>query len=228
MANLENIYIIVPAFNESKVLEKNLKNLKKYFDNIIVVDDGSTDNTLEIINRLGLISIHHPINLGQGAAIKSGFNFVKKLNNIHGVITFDADGQHSPADANIFANEILTSDKDIIFGSRFINHSNNVPLIKKFILKIATKLSNIILKMNLSDTHNGLKAFKIDSLNKINITIDRYAFETEMLMQISKQKLSYKELHTEIVYTPYSLKKGQSIRNGMIIMESIFKLILRK
>ncbi len=228
MAKLENIYIIVPAFNESKVLEKNLRSLKKYFDNILVIDDGSTDNTLEIVDRLGLASIHHPINLGQGAAIRSGFNFVKKLNDIYGVITFDADGQHSSADAKNFANEILKSDKDIIFGSRFINHSSNVPFIKKFILKIATYLSNVILQMNLSDTHNGLKAFKIDSLSKINITVDRYAFETELLMQISKQKISYKELPTEIVYTPYSLRKGQSIRNGMIILESIIKLILKK
>ena len=227
-SKFEQIWILVPCFNESKVINQTISELSKYFQNILVVDDGSTDNTTNLLKSLNATVLQHPINLGQGAAVSSGFEFISRTDNSKAVITFDADGQHSVNDAVTFANEILSSSEDIIFGSRFIHHEKNVPFIKRLVLKIVTKISNVILKMNLSDTHNGLKAFKIDALDKIKLKTSNYAFESELLAKVSKLGLSYRELPSDIIYTEYSKTKGQSLRNGMRILESLVVLFFSR
>lgn len=227
-SKFEQIWILVPCFNESKVINQTISELSKYFQNILVVDDGSTDNTTNLLKSLNATVLQHPINLGQGAAVSSGFEFISRIDNSKAVITFDADGQHSVNDAVTFANEILSSSEDIIFGSRFIHHEKNVPFIKRLVLKIVTKISNVILKMNLSDTHNGLKAIKIDALDKIKLKTSNYAFESELLAKVSKLGLSYRELPSDIIYTEYSKTKGQSLRNGMRILESLVVLFFSR
>tara|TARA_B100000902_G_scaffold391452_1_gene442131 strand:+ start:226 stop:933 length:708 start_codon:yes stop_codon:yes gene_type:complete len=223
-----DVWILVPCFNEAKVISKTITGLSRYFENIIVVDDGSTDNTFDLLKPTNAFVLKHPINLGQGAAISSGFKFLSTKENCKAVITFDADGQHSVDDAVTFAKEIQYSSEDIIFGSRFICHEKNIPLLKRLVLKIVTKVSNIILKMNLTDTHNGLKAFKKDSLKSIDIQTSNYAFESELLALVGKSDLTYKELPSNIVYTEYSRKKGQSLRNGMRILESLIVLFFSR
>ena len=227
-SKFEQIWILVPCFNESKVIMQTISELSKYFQNILVVDDGSTDNTFDLLKSLNARVLQHPINLGQGAAVSSGFEFISTIENSKAVITFDADGQHSVNDAVTFANEILSSSEEVIFGSRFIHHEKNIPYIKRLVLKIVTKISNVILKMNLSDTHNGLKAFKIDALNKIKLKTSNYAFESELLAIVSKLGISYKELPSDIIYTDYSKTKGQSLRNGMRILESLVVLFFSR
>lgn len=227
-SKFEQIWILVPCFNESKVIMQTISELSKYFQNILVVDDGSTDNTFDLLKSLNARVLQHPINLGQGAAVSSGFEFISTIENSKAVITFDADGQHSVNDAVTFANEILSSSEEVIFGSRFIHHEKNIPYLKRLVLKIVTKISNVILKMNLSDTHNGLKAFKIDALNKIKLKTSNYAFESELLAIVSKLGISYKELPSDIIYTDYSKTKGQSLRNGMRILESLVVLLFSR
>ena len=227
-SKFEQIWILVPCFNESKVIMQTISELSKYFQNILVVDDGSTDNTFDLLKSLNARVLQHPINLGQGAAVSSGFEFISTIENSKAVITFDADGQHSVNDAVTFANEILSSSEEVIFGSRFIHHEKNIPYLKRLVLKIVTKISNVILKMNLSDTHNGLKAFKIDALNKIKLKTSNYAFESELLAIVSKLGISYKELPSDIIYTDYSKTKGQSLRNGMRILESLVVLFFSR
>jgi len=228
MNRFKNIYIIVPAFNESQVIKKTLLELKVFFDNIIVIDDGSEDKTKEIANSVGVILLHHPINLGQGAAISSGINFVKDMKHLDGAITFDADGQHSVQDAVSFADELLICNEDIIFGSRFLNHSKNIPITKRLVLNIVRSITNFILDLEHTDAHNGLKAFNKNALNKISLQIDGYGFETEIISQLKKHNLTYKELPTNIVYNEYSMQKGQSLRNGIRVLESLIGLIFKK
>ena len=228
MESFDNIYVVIPAFNEGAVLQKTISELKRNFKNVIVVNDGSDDKTREIMENSGIIPIHHPINMGQGASINSGFNFVKNIKSVEAVITFDADGQHASEDAVEFAKEIKNCNEEVIFGSRFLKHEKNIPFLKRFALKFVIKITNIMLGMKLTDTHNGLKAMKINAIKKIDIKIDNYAFESEMLTQVSKQNMSYKELPTNIIYTNYSKKKGQSLRNGLRIIESLILLFFNK
>jgi glycosyltransferase involved in cell wall biosynthesis len=228
MKNLDNVYVILPLFNESKVLGKVIDEVHSTFKNIIVVDDGSTDNSYDLLLKKDVTLIKHPINLGQGAAIATGFEHVKKIENAFAVITFDADGQHSIDDAKEFAKTILDCEEEIIFGSRFLGNEKNIPFVKRNVLKIATFITNIITGMKLSDTHNGLKAIKKSCLKKLDLDINGYAFESQLIYQISKHKISYRELPANIIYTDYSISKGQSIRNGFIIIEDIIQSINKK
>ena len=106
---IDNVHILIPVFNEEMKIAEVVIRLKKYFSNIVVVNDGSSDATLDTLNQLDVVVLNHFLNLGQGAAISTGINYIKNLKNTSAVITFDADGQHSVNDAINFANEIKLS-----------------------------------------------------------------------------------------------------------------------
>ena len=220
---INDVYLLIPVYNEELKLKKVINSLKPHFKNIVVVNDGSTDSTQDIIDNLEVINIKHLLNLGQGAAISTGINFIKDEAEAKALVTFDADGQHSVDDALNFANEIISCEEDVIFGSRFIKHKENIPAFKRFILKFVTIVTNRLTKMKLTDSHNGLKAFKSSCLEKIVIDIDGFAFESQIINLVSKSNLKYKEMPTNTIYTEYSMKKGQKLRNGLIILEDLFK-----
>lgn len=219
----DKIHILVPVFNEEKKIKSVVSELQKVFKNIIVVNDGSSDASQEILESLDVTVLNHSINLGQGAAISTGFKYIQDLNNAEAVVTFDADGQHSIEDAKAFAKEIILCDEEIIFGSRFIRNKANIPFIKKIALSIVVMFTNRLSRINLSDAHNGLKAIKKDSLKKIDITIDGFGFESQIIHQVSKKNITYKEMPTNTIYTSYSKNKGQKLINGLIILEDLFK-----
>ena len=219
-----NIYILIPVYNEEKKIESVVKELGSVFKNIVAVNDGSTDSTQKILESLkNVITLKHSINLGQGAAISTGFKYIQELKDADAVVTFDADGQHSVEDAKAFAEEILVCKEEVIFGSRFIKDKTNIPFIKKIVLSIVVIFTNRLSRINLSDAHNGLKAIKKDSLKKIDITIDGFGFESEIIHQVSKKEILYKQMPTNTIYTSYSKNKGQKLANGLIILEDLFK-----
>ena len=210
----DDVYLLLPVFNEEETIGPIIKDLNKHFKNIVVVDDGSYDNTRNILETLDVYYLRHYLNLGQGAAISTGLQFISKIKGAKAVITLDGDGQHDNKDVIKFAEEILKCEKEIIFGSRFLEHSQNIPIVKRLILKIICYITNKVSKVQLSDVHNGLKAIKVDSIEKINITIDRYGFESQIIHSVGKNNISYKELPTNVRYTTYSKKKGQKIQDG--------------
>ena len=220
---LDKVYILIPVFNEEKKIKRVVSDLSKYFVNIVAVNDGSTDSSRDILESLDVTLLNHSINLGQGAAISTGFKYIHNLMNAQAVVTFDADGQHSVEDAKAFAKEILSCDEEVIFGSRFIKNKANIPFLKKIVLSIVVLFTNRFSRIKLSDAHNGLKAIKKDSLKKIDITIDGFGFESQIIHQVSKKNMTYKELPTNTIYTSYSKNKGQKLINGLIILEDLFK-----
>ena len=221
---LNNVYIVIPLYNEELVLTEVILELKKSFANILVVDDGSNDTSNQLLQSLDVTLITHAINLGQGAAIKTAFDYMCTIKNAFAVVTFDADGQHSAMDAIKFANEIIRSKEDVIFGTRFVINDNGVPVLKRIVLKFATRVTNFLTGLKLTDTHNGLKALKVSAIKELNLDVSGYAFESQLAAQISKQKITYKEMPTDISYTEYSMKKGQSLRNCLIIVEDLLNL----
>jgi glycosyltransferase involved in cell wall biosynthesis len=224
----DTIYIIIPAYNEETTINEIVVKLKRHFKFILVVNDGSTDRTRSILEELDVILINHSINLGQGGAIKTGIDYILKYTNADAIITFDADGQHSIEDAINFSKNILKTEKEIIFGSRFLGYEKNIPFIKILLLRTAIFLTNLLFSTKLTDTHNGLKAIKRNALTKLDISIEGFAFETEIVMDVSKNKISYMELPTNIVYTDYSKAKGQSIFNSIRIFEDVISKLFRK
>lgn len=220
----KDVYVVVPAFNEQKVIKDIIKKLLKNFSNVIVVNDGSNDRTLEKINDLDIKVLSHEINLGVGAAVQTGFDYVTKIPNAKAVITFDADGQHLVDDAVAMAKEILICDEGIIFGTRFPKHSKNIPTVKRVVLKLIAKITDLVTGVTLSDAHNGLKAYKVSILKELELQFSSYSYESELITQVAKKKIDYKEMPTDIKYTSYSIKKGQKLLNGLLIIEDLLKL----
>ncbi len=219
----DNVYILIPIFNEERKIKSVISELLPSFKNIVAVNDGSTDSTQEILESLDVVILRHSINLGAGAAISTGFRFIQNQKNAKAVVTFDADGQHSVEDAKAFAREILLCEEEVIFGSRFIKSKSNIPTIKRIVLSVVVFFTNILSKVNLSDAHNGLKAIKKTALKKIDINIDQYGYESQIINEVSRKVITYKEMPTNTIYTEYSKNKGQKLNNGLIILEDLFK-----
>ena len=219
----DNVYILIPVFNEERKIKSVISELLPSFKNIVAVNDGSTDSTQEILESLDVVILRHSINLGAGAAISTGFRFIQNQKNAQAVVTFDADGQHSVEDAKAFAREILLCEEEVIFGSRFIKSKLNIPTIKRIVLSVVVFFTNLLSKVNLSDAHNGLKAIKKTALKKIDINIDQYGYESQIINEVSKKGITYKEMPTNTIYTEYSKNKGQKLNNGLIILEDLFK-----
>jgi glycosyltransferase involved in cell wall biosynthesis len=217
MKNKPKIYIVIPAYNEENSISGVIKDLKKHnYHNIIVVDDGSTDNTLKIARQAGAIVVRHPINLGQGAALRTGMDLALEL-GVDLIVTFDADGQHMARDINKLIKPVISKEVDIALGSRFIDNSSNTPWLKKVLLKIGVILVFLMYGIMLSDTHNGLKAMSRLAAQKISIESRGMEHASEIIGKIKANKIKFKEIPVTIRYSEYSIKKGQRISNSLNI-----------
>lgn len=211
------IFAVVAAFNEEKTISAVLADLGKYVDRIIVVDDGSSDKTPEMAKGEKVILLRHISNLGQGAALQTGFEYAKKQGaNI--VITYDADGQFQASDIPKLVEPILQRKADIVLGSRFLGHAVDIPLTRLITLKLGIIFTFIFSGLKLTDTYNGLRALNNKALHKINITQNRLAHASEILDQIKAKKLKYKEVPVTIIYTDYSKQKGEKNINALKVL----------
>lgn len=205
-----NLYIVIPAYNEAKKIGFVIQSLKEHgYNNILVVDDGSLDETKKVALESGAEVINHVINRGQGAALRTGIEFIRENYNPDVIVTFDADGQHKVEDIEYFVSPIINGEADITLGSRFLNNKSNIPPLRKFTLKLGVIFTNIISNINLTDTHNGFRALGKKAFNSIKITQRGMEHASEIIDEIKKNHLRYKEIPTEIIYSDYSKSKGQ-------------------
>jgi len=217
---LNNVFIVIAAYNEEKTIAGVINGLKNEgYNNIIVVDDCSMDKTGLCAENSGAITLRHIVNRGQGASLKTGIDHALS-NGADVIVTFDADGQHMAEDIKKLLN-ILDNGYDIALGSRFIDNRSNVPLLKKIVLKCAIIFTRLTSGIKLTDTHNGLRALSRKAAKRIEIKQDRMAHASEILDEIVKKRLSYKEAPVFIRYTSYSKRKGQSIFNSLNIAAKI-------
>lgn len=216
--------IVIPAFNEEKVLAGVLNNVLSAFENVICVDDGSTDESSLEIQKTFAILVSHPMNLGQGAALQTGIEAALKIKQVEYIVTFDSDGQHSISDAVAMVERLRKGDIEVVFGSRFLDQRTEVGVLKKLVLKVAVFYTNALSGVKLTDAHNGLRAFTRNVAESIELTHNGMAHATEIVNQISRGKFKYTEMPVHIVYTEYSKAKGQSLWNSVNIL---FDLIFR-
>ncbi|KPA10927.1 Glycosyl transferase, family 2 domain protein [Candidatus Magnetomorum sp. HK-1] len=219
------VFIVMPAYNEETIILKQIDAIRQYgYNNIVVVDDGSTDNTWEIVQKTNVKSLCHPINCGQGAALCTGIEY-SLLSGADIIVTFDADGQHDPADISSFVKELEKGQYDVILGSRFLKKNSCIDITKfrHFILKIGLFITKIFYQMNITDTHNGFRAFSRKAARHMKITEYGMAHASQILEIIKNNNLSYKELAVTIRYTDYSIKKGQQHSNAIKILLIMIK-----
>ena len=185
-----------------------MRRLKGRFPHVIVVDDGSTDATAEAAQRAGALVVRHLINRGQGAALKTGFDCAL-ARGAEGLVSFDSDGQHQLEDVDALIAPVLEGRCDVALGSRFLQGSSQVPPARKLVLKLGVVFTRLVSRVRVTDTHNGLRAFSRQAARQIRIRQDRMAHASEILDEIGRLGLRYREVPVRIVYTPYSRAKGQ-------------------
>ncbi len=208
---------MIPMYNEQEVIADVIHGLKAIFENILCVDDGSTDESVAKAREAGAIVICHAVNIGQGAAIATGFTWIQAKTNFSRIVTFDADGQHLPEDAIRLVEELASKELDVVFASRFLNDQSEVPLMKRLVLRGVTNVTRALTDVELSDAHNGLRALTVDASRKIQLTQNGMAHATQFVSLVLQGGLKYSELPVTILYTPYSRSKGQSMLNSINI-----------
>jgi len=222
--NSKDVFVIIPSYNENAVIEKVLQGLLPSEYTIVVVDDGSSVNLQDLLKNLPVYVLRHRVNLGQGAALQTGIEFALSRQAAY-IVSFDADGQHQPPAIETLLEPLLAKEADITLGSRFIMNNSNIPAGRKFVLKIARFANYFFTGLLLTDAHNGLRAMTAAAAEKIHLRQTGMAHATEIIAEVRKHQLRYKEVPVSIQYTDYSKSKGQTVWGSFRIF---FDILLNK
>ena len=219
-ADRSGTYVVIAAFNEGKVIRRVVGEVVAAGWPVVVVDDGSRDDTAAAARMPGATVLRHAINLGQGAALQTGIDFAVRRGAAH-IVTFDADGQHSVEDIPELIAALATSD--IALGSRFLGKEVvGVTRRRRALLRAATLISNRLSGMKLTDAHCGLRAFRATAAPALRITQDRMAHASELLRKIQTSGLRVTEVPVTVKYTTHSMQKGQSGFQALRILFDYF------
>lgn len=212
------IFCIIPAFNEAKHIARVIAKVKPLVDEVVVVDDGSTDNTFELAKAARAKVLRHFLNRGQGASLATGNQYsLKKGADI--LVHFDADGQFVAEEIREVVQPLLNKECEIVFGSRFLGKSSNMPLMKKkVIIPLARLFNKLASGSNLTDPQSGFRALSRAAAEKITINQDRMAHCSEIIVQAFRYKLKIKEAPITVIYRDF----GQRFSGGLKIIKDLF------
>ncbi len=217
----EDLWVVIAAYNEEPRLGKTLQGLhERGYKNIVVVDDGSTDKTMNIALANGAWALRHIVNLGQGAALQTGISFALDRSAAV-VVTFDADGQHDPDQIPRMIAPIREGVADAALGSRFLGEVENIPFARKLVLKGGVIFTRIFSGIHITDTHNGFRAFSQKAAEQLMIRQNRMAHASEILDQIQSLNLRFVEVPVTIRYSAETMAKGQSSWNALKIVAQL-------
>jgi glycosyltransferase involved in cell wall biosynthesis len=213
----KSVWLIVPAYNEAAVIGRVVADLNWRGYSVVVVDDGSTDGTGGNAAAAGATVVTHSINLGQGAALQTGIQFALQQ-GADIIVTFDADGQHRSADVDGLIEALHANNAEFALGSRFLGGAVAMPASRRLLLIAATWFTRLTTGMQISDTHNGLRAMTRRGASAIALRQNRMAHASELLDQIARSGLRYVEVPVIIEYSRYSLAKGQRLADSLRIL----------
>jgi len=217
------VVIGMPAFNEGEKIQEIINKIKIISDEIIVCNDGSTDSTGSIAQKMGAIVINHEKNLGYGAAINSIFSKAREM-EADILVTFDADGQHKSNDIKSVIQPIIDRKADIVIGSRFLENELDMPKYRKFGIKTITSLTNISSEIKLTDSQSGFRAYNKKTLSEIHPIEKGMGISTEILIKANKKKLRIKEVPIKVSYQG-NTSTHNPISHGISVILSTTKFI---
>jgi len=222
LTDTKSIFIIIPCFNEARVIRKTVTEVLEKGYSVVVIDDCSKDGSKKQITGLPVYYLRHRVNMGQGAALQTGIDFAKKKGAKY-FVTFDADGQHDSNDIRDMVEFLEKENADIVFGSRFLpGAKTNVSRSRSFALNMGRYINYFVSGILLSDSFNGLRLLSTNAAKKIKITENRMAHPVELMMLTAVNKLKYVEYPVAIHYSDYSKSKGLKNRDGIKILFEIF------
>lgn len=215
-------WVVIPAYNEDGSLREVVSPLAASRYRVVVVDDGSQFPVQRLLKGLNVSICRHVVNLGQGAALQTGIRYALSQGARY-IVTFDADGQHDPEDIPKLLDRLVHGGCDVALGSRFLagGAAVDIPLLRKIVLHVALFIFRMTSGLKLTDVHNGLRAFSAEAASKLRITQNGMAHASQILSQIERNRFRYGEVPVRIVYTDYSLAKGQRVSNAFNILWEI-------
>lgn len=226
---MKKVCIIIPAYNEAPVIKNVIKKSKKIFSeakkeysiDVILINDGSKDDTLEQAKKGGAIVIDHILNSGAGGATLTGLAYARQ-NNYDIAATMDADGQHDPEDVLAGIKKISTSNTDLLIGSRLIN-SNGMSKTKILGNKGLSFITYVLFGTNVTDSQSGLRVYSRKAIDNLDWKSTGYEFCSEMIWRAKQSGMNIAEYPIKAIYTDYSRAKGQNNWNAINIVKRLFK-----
>jgi len=223
-----NIYVVMPAYNESETIENVIEDLKERNLKMVIIDDGSHDETYKIAadtiynSHKGSV-YRHVINRGLGAALETGIKAaLAKHADI--IVTFDADGQHDPDDIIPVCKPIMENKADVVIGTR---NFEEMPASKKFGNTVMNMITRIFYGIHVNDSQSGLRAFNRKAAKILDINSRGYGVSSEIIGEIKKYDLKVEEVEIKTIYTDYSISKGTNLTVGLKILAKLIIDILK-
>ena len=221
MTARDDTWVIIPVYNEDQVIGQVVKDLLPTFPHVVCIDDGSRDKSAAVAAAAGATVIRHPVNLGQGAGLQTGIEYVRGFTPAKYLLTFDADGQHRVEDGLAMVEQAEKENLAIVFGSRFLSSQTQVGWSKRLVLKTAARVTARRTGLQLTDAHNGLRVLRRDAFEQVNLLQNLMAHASEIVAQLAKTGLPWAEHSVYIRYTDYSKAKGQSLLNSINILTEL-------
>jgi glycosyltransferase involved in cell wall biosynthesis len=218
------IVAAIPAYNEEKTIAKVVLRAMRHVDRVVVVDDGSTDDTAMIAERLGAHIVKHDGNLGYGAAIRSCLSAARDLNSDILVI-LDADGQHSGDDIPKILAPIQAGEADIVVGSRFSGpQDSEIPLYRRAGLRLVNEATNRIARQKISDTQSGFRAYSRESIQRIGLYERGMGVTSEINIRSGDAGLKIVEVPIGIRYSGLETSSQNPLSHGLEIVSTILRI----
>jgi glycosyltransferase involved in cell wall biosynthesis len=222
------IVAAIPAFNEEHTIAKLVLEAQKHVDVVLVCDDGSTDSTAEIAERMGADVVRHENNLGYGAAIKTLFTTAREL-KADVLVTIDGDGQHDPGDIPRLIEPVLENKADIVLGSRFLNKENGVPRYRKWGIQLISRLTGAASNQTFLDAQCGFRVYGRKALNGLDLVENGMGSSVEILMKAKKQGLTVAEVSANCRYRELEkTSTHNALRHGSDVLMSIIRLVVEE
>ena len=214
-------YVIIPAYNEGNRIENVITKTRQYAENIIVVDDGSSDDTFQKAKKQGVTVLRRLVNLGKGAALKTGCDYAFKQ-GAEQFVVLDSDGQHNPDEIPHFLSAL--DNYDLVFGYR--QQSPTMPVVLKFGNWFINKTLSTLFKINLNDSQSGYRAFTRKAYEQVRWEANDYYMETEMVIKAGRKKLLYTQIPIETIYG--DKYKGTTVLDGVkIVVKMLSSKVLK-
>jgi glycosyltransferase involved in cell wall biosynthesis len=213
---------LIPAYNEHRFIGSMVLAVRQFVDLVIVVDDGSSDNTAEIAQRAGARVVRHTVNQGKAIAVNTGFSFIRQMAP-RAIVMVDGDGQHCADDIPIVLAPILEGHADVVIGSRFLQVKSAIPTYRKVGQHGLTLMTNLASGVSVSDSQSGFRAFSARALDQLSFSQGGFSIESEMQFQAREHGLRVVEVPIEVIYAEPA--KRNPIKHGVQVLNGILRLV---
>lgn len=215
------LLLVIPAYNEERFIGSLVHKARHYTESVLVIDDGSQDGTAQIASEAGAMVVRHNTNLGKGCALDTAFSLARQ-DPPDVLILMDGDGQHMPEELAIVVKPILNNGIDIVVGSRYLNHTNSIPINRVWGHWVINLLANILSGVHVTDSQSGYRAFSRKAIELISFHSSGFCVETEMQFIARDYDLTYKEVPIQILYL--DPPKRSAVKQGFQVLQGILHL----